>query len=264
MVPQLEREIELLPELAKTISVPFPLFEFVWKAKEELPSVFVGYRKIDGVPLKKDHLKSPREIHLAQQLARFLSELHSFPVQQAARLAIPDANPEQWQQKYINLYRQVKLRIYPMLTADERAKTTLLWENFLKNEANFRFQSVMLHGDLSEEHILCNVDEETLTGIIDWGDACIGDPALDFTWLLDYGNTFIEEVLGSYKGVIDGTFLQRAIFYSRIGSFFEILFGLDTYDNVHIKQGLDYLRLELPGWSAVQCQATSSTQKSES
>ena len=251
VVPQLEKEVRLLPELSKVISVPVPLFKFVWSEKGEFPNLFVGYQKIDGIPLQKDFLKSPQIIHLAQQLTRFLNELHFFPVQQAIRLAIPNAGPKQWHQKYMNLYRQVQLRIPPMLTAGERAKTVLLWDNFLNNEANFRFQPVLLHGDLSEEHILCDVDKALLTGIIDWGDACIGDPAMDFTWLLDYGSAFVEEVFGGYKGVIDGTFLQRATFYSRISSFFEILFGLDTSDEVHINQGVEYLRLGLPEWSDV-------------
>jgi aminoglycoside 2''-phosphotransferase len=252
VVPQLEKEIRLLPELSRTISVPVPLFEFVWHEKGESPDLFVGYRKLDGVPFQKEFVTSPQMTHLAQQLARFLNELHFFPVQQAIRLAIPNASPKQWRQKYINLYGQVQLRVYPMLTDGERARTALLWEDFLKNEANFRFQPVLLHGDLSGEHILCDVEKAMLTGIIDWGDACIGDPAMDCTWLLNYGNTFTEKVLGSYKGMIDGTFLQRATFYSRISPFFEILFGLDTDDQLHIKQGMEYLRLELPEWSDVQ------------
>jgi aminoglycoside 2''-phosphotransferase len=246
---QLQKEIQLLRELGGTLSVPVPRFELFWNQKEEWPGQFVVYRKIDGIPLQKEFIKSPQSFNLAEQLANFLTELHQFPLHKAAKLRIPHMTPVQWRHKYVDLYDQVQLRICPLLEKNEVTKTTLLWEDYLTDKANFRFKPVLLHGDLSEEHILCDLDRELITGIIDWGDACVGDPALDFAWLLDYGKSFIKEVLGSYKGTIDRTFLQRATFYSRIGSFIEILFGLDTGDEVHLRQGLACLRSELPAWN---------------
>ena len=247
--PQLQKEIHLLSELAETLSVPVPRFELFWNQKEERPRQFVSYRKIDGVPLQKEFIRSSQSFHLAKQLARFLTELHLFHLPKATELMIPHMTPSQWRQKYVDFYYQVRQRIYPLLKKAEITKTTLLWEDYLANEVNFLFKPVLLHGDLSEEHILCDLDRGVITGIIDWGDACIGDPALDFTWLLDYGNSFIREVLDSYRGTTDRTFLKRAIFYSRIGSFIEILFGLDTGDKAHLRQGLASLRSELPTWN---------------
>lgn len=246
---QLQKEIRLLRALAETLSVPVPRFELFWNQKEERPGQFVGYRKINGVPLQKEFVKSPQSFNLAKQLASFLTELHLFPLHKAAQSMVPHMTPGQWRHKYVDLYDQVQRRVYPLLEKAEVTETTLLWEDYLANKANFRFKPVLLHGDLSEEHILCDLDRGVITGIIDWGDACIGDPALDFTWLLDYGSSFVKEVLGSYKGTIDRTFLQRATFYSRIGSFIKILFGLDTGDEAHLRQGLAYLRSELPTWN---------------
>ena len=40
----------------------------------------------------------------------------------------------------------------------------------------------LIHGDLGAEHVF--VDAGRITGIIDWGDAAIGDPALDHGHLL--------------------------------------------------------------------------------
>jgi len=247
--PQLQKEIRLLSELAETLSVPVPRFKLFWNQKEEWPRQFVGYRKIGGVPLQKEFIKSPQSFYLAKQLASFLTELHLFPLPKATQLMIPHMTPSQWRQKYVDLYEQVRRRVYPLLEKAEVTETTLLWEDYLADKANFRFKPVLLHGDLSEEHILCDLDRGVITGIIDWGDACIGDPALDFTWLLDYGSSFIREVLVGYRGTIDKTLLKRATFYSRIGSFIEILFGLDTGDEAHLRQGLTYLRSERPKWT---------------
>ena len=35
----------------------------------------------------------------------------------------------------------------------------------------------LVHGDLGLDHI--RVTEDDVTGVIDWGDSCVGDPALD-------------------------------------------------------------------------------------
>jgi len=246
---QLQKEIRLLRELAETLSVPVPRFDLFCNHKEEWPGQFVGYRKIDGTPLKKELIKPSQSSQLAKQLASFLTELHLFPLHRVTQLTLPYITPSQWRHKYVNLYGQVQRRVYLLLEKTEISETTLLWEDYLTDKANFRFKPVLLHGDLSEEHILYDADRGLITGIIDWGDACVGDPALDFTWLLDYGSSFVREVLGNYKGVIDKTFLQRATFYSRIGSFIEILFGLDTNDETHLRQGLTYLKSELPAWT---------------
>ena len=46
----------------------------------------------------------------------------------------------------------------------------------------------MIHGDLGAEHVF--VDGDRISGVIDWGDAAIGDPALDHGRLLrDFGAT---------------------------------------------------------------------------
>ena len=45
---------------------------------------------------------------------------------------------------------------------------------------------VLIHGDLGAEHVF--VDGDRISGVIDWGDAAIGDPALDHGRLLrDFG-----------------------------------------------------------------------------
>jgi aminoglycoside phosphotransferase (APT) family kinase protein len=36
---------------------------------------------------------------------------------------------------------------------------------------------VLLHGDLHVRHVL--VDQGAQSGVIDWGDVCVGDPAID-------------------------------------------------------------------------------------
>ena len=52
-----------------------------------------------------------------------------------------------------------------------------------------------------------------ISGIIDWGDTAIGDPAIDFTGLLaSYGKDFVERVLSRYRGRVDASFRDRCNF----------------------------------------------------
>lgn len=62
-----------------------------------------------------------------------------------------------------------------------------------------RYDPAILHADLSPGHVLVDLERGRLTGIIDWGDAIIGDPARDFIFLYeDWGLEFLERALETY------------------------------------------------------------------
>lgn len=52
------------------------------------------------------------------------------------------------------------------------------------------------HSDIDPPHIL--VQEGRYTSDIDFGDVEIGDPAYDFDWLWELGETFVDEVQESH------------------------------------------------------------------
>ena len=57
----------------------------------------------------------------------------------------------------------------------------------------------MLHGDLSPDHILADAGRAGLAGIIDWGDARLGDPAWDLVYIReDYGPDTLRAFLERY------------------------------------------------------------------
>ena len=70
-------------------------------------------------------------------------------------------------------------------------------------------------------------DGLTLTGIIDWSDAAIADPARDLGLLLrDLGVGVAEGILRRMGG--DVTTLTRAVFYSRCGLVEDLAYGLQA------------------------------------
>jgi aminoglycoside 2''-phosphotransferase len=236
--PERERatqmEINLLPELAKVLSVQIPHFEFIGKHNNE---TFIGYWKIPGVPLASCNYNRG---NLATQLAKIMTEMHRFPAHIATKLKVPKPD---WRKEYEEFYRRVRDKAFPLMNEALQMRAVSVWEGFLENENNFKFEPVFIHRDLSgDQHILCNPERPEITGIIDWEDSCIGDPAIDFTGLYwDCKEKFTKRVLADYNGKVDKTFWERTIFYYKIGAFHEISYGQLINDDAHIENGLKHL-----------------------
>jgi aminoglycoside phosphotransferase (APT) family kinase protein len=229
---RVRREIGFLPELAETLRVAVPRFEFV-----SLDPVLVGYRKLDGTPVAP-----PGSVALARDSGRFLSELHSFPVARAEALGL--GGTEAWRGEREADLADFRERVLPLLGREAAAAAAIL-DEYVADEASFEFQPAVVHADLGPEHLLS--DGRRLTGVIDWSDATIGDPALDFAWLLHAnGEAFADALVESYGGNVDDRFRRRALFFHRIGPWHEVVYGLDRQDESFVASGLDGIRARLP------------------
>ena len=245
---QLAVETRLLPALASTLSLPIPQFEFVWNGDETYDKPFAGHRKVPGTPLTAKDVKSSTAKQLAQQLGTFLSELHSFPVSQAERLRVPHFTPSQWRQEYRNLFARVQSKVFPLLWPPELPKVTAFWESFLNNSEHFSFVPHLIHRDLGIPHIRWDPSRQEIMGIIDWGDASVGDSAIDFAGLLDdFGIDFALKVLNSYRLERDATFWRRVVFYARIVPFHALLHAITKRDKVLVEDSLVRIRRDLSG-----------------
>ena len=76
----------------------------------------------------------------------------------------------------------------------------------------WRYEPAILHADLSPGHILVDRDLGSVTGVIDWGDAVLGDPARDFIFLYeDWGLEFLDRALDAYASDGDVASLRRRV-----------------------------------------------------
>jgi aminoglycoside phosphotransferase (APT) family kinase protein len=67
----------------------------------------------------------------------------------------------------------------------------------------------------------------TLTGILDWSDAALTDPALDFARLYrDFGPAFLDQTMRSYGG-LDGA-RPRIEYYARCAALEDFAYGQRT------------------------------------
>ena len=237
----LRKEIRLLPGLAPALSLPIPQFDFVWQGGPEYEGVFVGYPKLPGVELLP-HDWTTQTARAPRQLGEFLTSLHRFPLSLAMALGISGGDGTSWREEYQALYETVQRRVGPLLDEPTQDNLSRVWREFVDEPANFQFQPAPIHRDLCAEHILFDPGQGCITGIIDWEDAAIGDPAFDFTGLLGLGPGFVQEAFAAYRGPRDGAMLNRARFYRAIVPCHETLFGLECGLPQHITAGLKELQ----------------------
>jgi aminoglycoside 2''-phosphotransferase len=268
--PDVERnlkvEIRLLPELAPRLPLAIPRFDYVGQPGQAFPFTFVGYEKIEGESLSgwqawasgacsKIILKYPfvaREMEVAQwwqpAVGAFLTALHAFPVERARELGagntpLTDLTPpgHDWRETLEDFYRLVREKVLDLLSDDLQDKIADTFEDFLDNDRHFEFEPTLIHGDLLDDHVLLDFDNQRITGIIDFGGLSIGDPALD-VW---------ESIKDYYGGPLDPTFFHRRRFYLKLlPAFASIFFGLEHSDPALVEYGLSELNFQFDDfWS---------------
>nr|WP_256123834.1 phosphotransferase [Paenibacillus chitinolyticus] len=79
-----------------------------------------------------------------------------------------------------------------------------------------------------------------VSGILDFGSAGMGDPAVDYAALLaSYGESFFRLVLDKNPEALE--MLSRIIFYKGTFALQEALFGVENEDPEALKSGLETL-----------------------
>jgi aminoglycoside phosphotransferase (APT) family kinase protein len=200
----LELEIALLPVLAPALPVDVPSFEYVSRNP-----LFVGYRLIRGRPLVDDD---------AHGVRAFLEALHAHD---ASELPLERYD---WVEAYREQCAEFERLVFPVVDVDRRAQAKRL---FADVETLVDFKPSLVHADLGPEHLL--VRDGLLAGVIDWGDMRLGDPALDYAWLLNGPFADWE---------VDTDLRRRAGFYHRLAPWYEAHYGLFTNQAAHVERGL--------------------------
>jgi aminoglycoside phosphotransferase (APT) family kinase protein len=205
VVATLERELELLPLLARALPVAVPRIEHVFRD----PEFGVGYRLIDGAP----HVDEDPD-----GIQAFLKALHSLD-----GAALPLEQPG-WVAEYVERCERFARDVLPLVDVDERRPAERLFD---EAPTLAGFEPVPIHADLLPEHMRCRGGR--LVGVIDWGDACIGDPALDYAWLLN----------GPFPHwKVDADLRRRARFHYRLEPWVWAHYGLVTEQPGLVRAGL--------------------------
>jgi aminoglycoside phosphotransferase (APT) family kinase protein len=224
-----QREADLLAVVAGLSTLPVPEPVFV-----DAGAGFLAYAKLPGVPLIDHPVAEPAR--LAPALGRFLGRLHRTPLEKVERLVERDNYP-------LSAWREDAERDYREIVEHIPAAARPFVEDFLGRappaESN---TAAFCHNDLGAEHVLVDVEANAVTGIIDWTDAAIADPARDLALIYrDLGPEVFELTLACYEGRLDDADRERAAFYARCKLLEDIAYGLRTGARPYAEAGFAHL-----------------------
>ena len=182
--PTLLREIALLPALAPRLPVAVPVPQLVGRPTDDYPWPFWGAPYLRGAELSDSGLRDDDRVGLAGELGSFLRTLHDPELAAELRPDLPvDPMRRGTPSTRGPMTRDFLDRLagrgtWAAGSAADRAVDEVLAAAYpLPPPAG---APVLVHGDLHLRHVLVAADG-TAAGVIDWGDACYADPALDLS-----------------------------------------------------------------------------------
>jgi aminoglycoside 2''-phosphotransferase len=189
----------------------------------------VVYPFLDGQPfLRETLLTLPNDLQLktAEQLGKFLHGLHTSEIS-GLDWEIPPTLAPVTQERWLDIRQRVKEKIYPLLLKHQVQWAENLFDSVLSKPESFRYHQTLIHGDLAPYHILFDAKKDKITGVIDFGVAGIGDPALDIGNLISsYGESFVTKMKPTYPNLDE--YLPRARFYAQSIELQWVLLGIET------------------------------------
>ncbi len=232
----LKNEVHILKLLRNSISLNIPIT--LHESQDAM-----CYRKIAGEPLRRDillKLEVDTQQFIANQLATFHKELHSVPVEEIANLETSVA--VLFREDWVEAYRRIQDKVFPLMQRHTREGAKEHFESFLDDESSFEYKPKLIHADLMPYHVLFDEQKKQINGIIDFGCAGLGDPAIDIGVIINqYGESFLDKFYEIYPELREH--LKRARFYAGAIEMRWILTGIESGDNswfaVHVGTAKD-------------------------
>ncbi|AOY14928.1 TPA: aminoglycoside phosphotransferase family protein [Bacillus cereus] len=247
----LEKELcTILTHSLQEIEVP--QYHLIYKNESDEVPLCSYYTLIHGEPLKTEivaNLDEKERKIIITQLATFLAALHSIPLKSVTALGFPtEKTLIYWKEL------QTKLNEYVTnsLTSFQKSTLNRLFENFFACIATSVFPNAIIHADFTHHHILFDNQNKTISGIIDFGDAQIGDPAFDFAGLYDdFGHEFTTSVYEQYCTLTshhDPLLIHRITnFYQYSPLLHNIIYNFETKNELEFLAGIEQLKVILQG-----------------
>ncbi|MRH86854.1 phosphotransferase [Nocardia sp. SYP-A9097] len=224
-VESIAREARLLPELGAAVSIPIPRYEFT--APNPLgPGECCVYPAVPGESLTDEDWYERGLLEQAdtvRTVARFLDEVHAFPAARALELGV---ELRDMRTEFAEDLDSVLAQVIPVLPSDAGRRLVEVWEGYLGEDTNFDYSLVLIHADVSLDHLL--ISGERITGIIDFGDVQIGDPDYDLCYLWpDAGPEFVRRVQDCRGLPLDERLTRKLDFWVCSDSAIDILHAVE-------------------------------------
>lgn len=243
--PLIEMEAAILPLIASELPASIPVPRFRGTSARSYPWAFAGYEMLAGQTGCSLQLDATIRSNLAAPLANFLRRLHTIDPSEAIQRGLPpDTLGRMDHEKRLpaTLKRFAELQDAGLI--DNPASFLEAMQRI--SPINGEGKKTIVHGDLYARHVL--IENGKLSGVIDWGDMHLGNPAIDLriAFLMlppDAHKTFRDEY-----GSIDERTWQLSM-YSAIYSAVMVLHYGNRINDAHLvasgMTALEYINFSL-------------------
>ncbi len=195
------KEQELLPQLAKRLSVSIPAPIKMGKPSADYPYLFSIYKWLPGKSINLLTLTDQDKEQLAFDLAKFLKELQAIT-------DVEGPEPGQhnwWRGDHVSVYdKGAREQIVELAEIIDVTRALALWDQACATK--WDKNPVWIHGDFAIGNIL--MDGGKLSAVIDFGGAAVGDPACDLVIAWTYLNGKARKIFISEMNMDDDTWLR--------------------------------------------------------
>ena len=239
---QLLKEFRVLGEVAASVSLAVPRYEFCGEPSRDYPYRFGGYPMIPGEPMMRLELAYSARAGLAAKLGGFVDSLHRFDPDRAMALGVPLLGSD----GTIAAARSGALEdleaIAEILGRDILQCCQQFFDDTASMPRDYDGPARLVHNDLGDEHVLVNPGTGELCGVIDWGDLALADPALDFTLWAWQDEGLVETMLNAYTLAVDPDIRDRIRYRGVCTAIGAVFFGREFGDQTYCEEGIAALR----------------------
>ena len=191
---------------------------------------FIAYEKIEGVKFSESvfhSLGGSERASQAASLGDFLSGLHAVTFEHRYLKTAPFGGGDFWEE----LWPAAAPRLQP----STRHKAEGYFRRVLSKIASAAYPNVVTHSDFGTGNVLIDAEGSRLTGIIDFGDISLNDPATDFaTFYRRFGKPFAVDMAEAYRLPLGDDFWMRVDYQSKRKLFFVLFFALNHGYDEHV------------------------------
>ena len=159
---------------------------------EAWPPGYIVHGFVSGAPL---HEIETENTDIAAELGAALRQLHGMAVDRSMQIHLPLLDRREWAGEFgAHALRKIAERRGAEVASQIANEATRI----LRTSDYYDVDPALIHNDLHGEHLLFEPGQPV--GIIDWGDAGLGDPDVDFLylhWTMD--SEFMDACINAYE-----------------------------------------------------------------
>ncbi len=242
-IQQLAIETAILQGIHGKVSLKTPHPIYLNIETENVGEAFISYEMIKGEPLWSKTVSSIIDEgilqKLATQIATFLKALHGISVEDTMSMPLPLVDTKA---EWVDLYEKIRAKLFKFMRPDAQLLVQNHFEDYLNTSEDYSFQPTLRHGDFGTVNLLYDKYTQSISGVIDFGNAGLGDPAVDFAGIISpvgYGESFLKRFEDIYPNI--EAIMKRSKFYVGTFALQEALYGVEYHDKEAFEAGIaDY------------------------